>query len=117
MAFLPTCGRIFTFYNVKWSYIVLLLIFELGSIICAVAQNSTTLIMGRAVAGVGAAGLMSGAAIIISYCVALRKRPVLMGLISIVYGVGSVLGPLVGGAITDDSKLTWRFCFWVNLRR
>lgn len=116
MALLPTCGRIYTFYDIRWSYIVLLLIFELGSIICAVARNSTTLIIGRAVAGVGAAGLMSGAAIIISLTVPLRKRPVLMGLISIVYGVASVLGPIIGGAITDNDTLTWRFCFWVNLR-
>lgn len=116
MALLPTCGRIFTFYDVRLSYIVLLLIFELGSIICAVAKDSKTLIVGRAISGVGAAGLMSGAAIIISYCVPLRKRPVLMGLISIVYGLGSVMGPLVGGVITDNAKLTWRFCFWVNLR-
>ncbi|TPX08507.1 uncharacterized protein E0L32_009994 [Thyridium curvatum] len=115
MALLPTCGRIYTFYDIRWSYIVLLLIFELGSIICAVARNSTTLIIGRAVAGVGAAGLMSGAAIIISLTVPLRKRPVLMGLISIIYGVASVLGPIIGGAITDNDTLTWRFCFWVNL--
>jgi hypothetical protein len=117
MALLPLCGRIYTFYDNRWSYIIVLLIFELGSIICAVAQNSTTLIVGRAVSGVGAAGLMSGAAIIISATVALRKRPVLMGLISIIYGVASVLGPLVGGVITDSSMLTWRFCFWINLRR
>uniref|UniRef100_A0A093UTS5 Putative HC-toxin efflux carrier TOXA n=1 Tax=Talaromyces marneffei PM1 TaxID=1077442 RepID=A0A093UTS5_TALMA len=115
MSLLPLCGRIYTFYDNRWSYIIVLLIFELGSIICAVAQNSTTLIVGRAVSGVGAAGLMSGAAIIISATVTLRKRPVLMGLISIIYGVASVLGPLVGGAITDNSMLTWRFCFWINL--
>lgn len=117
MALLPTCGRLYTFYNIKWTYIVLLLVFELGSVVCAVAPTSTILILGRAVAGVGAAGLMSGAAIIISYCVTLRQRPVLMGLISIIYGVGSVLGPLVGGPITDNARLTWRFCFWVNLRK
>ena len=117
MALLPLCGRIYTFYDNRWSYIIVLLIFELGSIICAVAQNSTTLIVGRALSGVGAAGLMNGAAIIISATVALRKRPVLMGLILIIYGVASVLGPLVGGGITDSSMLTWRFCFWINLRR
>jgi len=113
---LPTCGRIYTCYDTRWSYIVLLLIFELGSVICALARNSTTLIVGRAVLGVGAAGLMSGAAVIISSFVTLRKRPVLMGLISIVYGLGSVLGPLIGGVITDNATLTWRFCFWINLR-
>lgn len=116
MALLPTCGRIYTFYDIKWSYIILLLIFELGSIVCAVATNSTTLIVGRAVSGIGAAGLLSGATIIISYCMPLRKRPVLMGLLSLIFGLGSVLGPLIGGVITDNARLTWRFCFWINLR-
>jgi MFS family permease len=116
MSLLPTCGRIYTFYNVKWSYIALLLVFELGSIVCAVAPNSTTLIVGRAVAGVGAAGLLSGAAVIISYCVPLRKRAILMATLSGTYGIGSVTGPLIGGVITDNKNLTWRFCFWINLR-
>lgn len=116
MSLIPTCGRIYTFYNVRWSYITLLLIFELGSVICAVSQSSTMLIVGRAVSGVGAAGLISGGAVIVSYCVTLRKRPILMGLLSMMYGVGSVTGPLIGGVITDNAKLTWRFCFWVNLR-
>ncbi|KAJ5773649.1 MFS toxin transporter [Penicillium paradoxum] len=115
MSLLPTCGRIYTFYDVKWSYMVLMLIFELGSIICAVSQNSMTLIVGRAVSGLGAAGLLGGAAILVSYCVELRQRPLLMGLITAVYGLGSMMGPLVGGVITDNEKLTWRFCFWVNL--
>ena len=117
MSLIPTCGRIYTCYDVKWSYIAMLLIFELGSVICAVAKSSTMLIVGRAVAGVGAAGLISGGAVIVSYCVALRKRPMLMGLLSVCYGIGSLTGPLIGGAITDNAKLTWRFCFWVNLRQ
>ncbi|KAF2747107.1 MFS transporter [Sporormia fimetaria CBS 119925] len=115
MSLLPTCGRVYTFYNVKWTYIALLLVFELGSAVCAVAQNSVTLIVGRAVAGVGAAGLLGGAAVIVSYCIALRKRAMFMGMISIVYGIGSVTGPLIGGVITDNKRLTWRFCFWINL--
>lgn len=113
---LPTCGRIYTFYNVRWTYIALLLIFELGSIICALSQSSTMLIVGRAVSGVGAGGLLSGAAVIVSYCVALKQRAVRMGLLSVVWGMGALTGPLIGGVITDSPKLTWRFCFWVNLR-
>jgi MFS family permease len=75
------------------------------------------LIVGRAVLGMGAAGLISGGAVIVSYCVTLSKRPILMGLLSIMYGVGSVTGPLIRGVITDNAKLTWQFCFWVNIRQ
>ncbi|KAI0877454.1 MFS general substrate transporter [Hypoxylon argillaceum] len=109
------CGRLYTFYSIKWTYVIMLPIFELGSIVCALAPNSTTLIVGRAVTGLGAAGLLSGATFIISYCAALEKRAFLLALIFGVYGVGSVTGPLIGGVITDNKTLSWRFIFWVNL--
>ncbi|SLM41317.1 Major facilitator superfamily domain, general substrate transporter [Lasallia pustulata] len=56
----PSFGKIYTHFDVKWTYLVALLIFELGSIICAAAKNSVMLIVGRAVAGAGAAALFSG---------------------------------------------------------
>ncbi|KAI1147012.1 major facilitator superfamily domain-containing protein [Nemania diffusa] len=115
MSLLPSCGRLYTFYSIKWTYVIMLPIFELGSIVCALAPNSTTLIVGRAVTGLGAAGLLSGATFIISYCAALEKRAFLLALIFGVYGVGSVTGPLIGGVITDNKTLSWRFIFWVNL--
>ncbi|KAI0123142.1 major facilitator superfamily domain-containing protein [Xylariales sp. AK1849] len=115
MALLLTCGRIYTFYNIKWTYIVLLLIFEFGSVICAVAPTLTALIMGRAVAGLGAAGLLSGSTVLILYCVALKKRAMMLAIVLGVYGVGSVTGPFIGGVITDNYSLTWRFIFWINL--
>ena len=59
------------------------------------------LIVGRALSGVGAAGLRSGGAVIVSYCVTLRKRPILMELLFMMYGAGSVTQPLIGGNVTD----------------
>ncbi|RYP11045.1 hypothetical protein DL765_007921 [Monosporascus sp. GIB2] len=115
MAMLPTCGRLYTFYNIKWTYCIMLAVFELGCIIAAVAPNSTALIVGRAVSGLGAAGLLSGAAIVMSYCVALKTRPMVLAIVLGMYSIGSAVGPLVGGAITDNKTLTWRFIFWVNL--
>lgn len=116
MALLPSCGRLYTLYNVRWTYCILLAIFELGCIVSAVAPNSTVLIIGRAVSGLGAAGLLSGATILMSYYVALQKRPIFLAEVLGVYSIGSAVGPLVGGAITDNKKLTWRFIFWINLR-
>lgn len=117
MALLPTCGRLYTFFNVKWTYCISLAVFELGSIISAVAQNSTALIIGRAVSGLGAAGLVSGTTTIMSYCIALKKQAILTPIVLGMYGIGSCVGPLVGGAITDNKNLTWRFVFWINLRK
>jgi MFS family permease len=79
---------------IKWVYITALFIFELGSLICGIAPNSTALIIGRAIAGVGSAGIFSGAVLIVTYSVPLRQRPTYMGIIGGMYGIASVAGPL-----------------------
>ena len=97
----PSFGKIYTFFDVKWTYIAALLIFELGSVICGAAVNSTMLIAGRAVAGVGAAALFSGGMTIVAYSVPLRQRPIYIGLLSSTFGIASVVGPLLGKCDRD----------------
>lgn len=87
-------GKFYTFYSIKWVYLTGLFIFEVGSLICGVAPNSVALIIGRAVAGVGAAGIFSGAILIIANTVPLQQRPTYMGLVGGMYGIASVAGPL-----------------------
>lgn len=87
--------------SIKWVYLTAIGIFELGSLICGVAQNSITLIIGRAVAGIGSAGLFSGALLILAHSVPLQKRPAYSGLVGGMYGIASVAGPLLGGVFTD----------------
>lgn len=106
-------GKVYTFYSIKWTFIVSIGIFEVGSAICGAAPNSVTLIVGRAIAGVGSAGLFSGALVIIAYTVPMSKRPAYTGIIGAMYGIASVAGPLLGGAFTDGPG--WRWCFWINL--
>jgi MFS family permease len=108
-------GKLYTFYPIKVVFLIALGIFELGSLVCAVSPNSMALIWGRAVAGLGSAGLFSGAILIVTYTVPLSQRPMYTGLIGAMYGIASVAGPLLGGAFTDSPHLTWRWCFYINL--
>lgn len=82
----PSFGKIYTYFSVKWTYISALMIFELGSVLCGAAVNSTMLIVGRAVAGVGAAALFSGGMTIVAYSVPLHRRPIYIGLLSSMFG-------------------------------
>ncbi|EPS36467.1 hypothetical protein H072_10030 [Dactylellina haptotyla CBS 200.50] len=114
-AFQLLFGKFYTFYSVKWVYLSALFIFEVGSIVCAAAPTSTALIIGRAIAGIGSAGIFAGALLIVAQTVPLEKRPTYTGMIGSMYGLASVAGPLLGGVFTDSAKLTWRWCFWINL--
>ncbi|KAJ0360897.1 hypothetical protein COL26b_013926 [Colletotrichum chrysophilum] len=106
-------GKLYAEYSIKWIFLIGLAIFEVGSVVCAAAPNSVVLIVGRAVAGVGAAGLMTGALIIITKSVPLHKRPTFTAAIGAAAGVSQVIAPTLGGVFVD--KATWRWCFWINI--
>lgn len=87
-------GKLYTFYSIKWVYLIALGIFELGSLVCGVTPSSLGLIIGRAIAGLGAGGLFSGSILIISKSVPLEKRPIYIGMMGAMFGIASVAGPL-----------------------
>jgi MFS family permease len=107
-------GKLYTFYSLKWTFLAAIGIFEVGSLICGMAQTSAILIVGRAVAGIGCSGIFSGGLIILAHSVELRLRPLFTGIVAAMYGVASVIGPILGGLFTE-SRLTWRWCFYINL--
>lgn len=106
--FILLYGRIYTFYSTKWVFLSGIILFEIGSAVCGAAPTSNALIAGRAIAGFGSSGIMTGAITIMINTVPLPKRPMYQGFFGAVFGVASVAGPLLGGAFTD-SKATWRW--------
>ncbi|EED19689.1 efflux pump antibiotic resistance protein, putative [Talaromyces stipitatus ATCC 10500] len=106
-------GRIYTFYSPKWVFLCAIILFEIGSAVCGGAPTSTAFIVGRAIAGLGSCGIFSGCIVIITDAVPLQKRPMLTGLMGSLFGIASVVAPLIGGAFTE--KVTWRWCFYINL--
>lgn len=100
-AFQSTWGKAYKYFPLKLTFLLSIFIFELGSLVCGVAPNSTALIVGRAIAGVGGAGIASGAYIIIAYTAPPETRAAFTGILGAAYGVASVIGPLLGGVFAE----------------
>ncbi|KAM0551964.1 hypothetical protein ACHAPJ_008072 [Fusarium lateritium] len=112
-AFLLVFGKLYTILDIKTTFMIAVVLFEIGSAICGAAPNSIAFIIGRAIAGLGGGGTQSGILVIIVYAVPLEKRPQYQGLFGAIFGIASAIGPVIGGVFT--THVTWRWCFYINL--
>ncbi len=106
-------GKFGDLFGRKRVFQLSVLIFIVGSFFCGMAWDMTTLIAFRAVQGIGAGGLAVTATALIGEVIPLRERGKYQGALGAVFGVTTVLGPLLGGLFTDH--LSWRWAFYVNV--
>ncbi|MCX2713293.1 MDR family MFS transporter [Mycolicibacterium sp. J2] len=87
--------------------------FLTGSVLCGLAQSMTMLVAARALQGIGGGAIMVTATAVIGEVIPLRDRGRYQGALGAVFGVTTVIGPLLGGFFTDH--LSWRWAFWINV--
>ncbi|RYP73050.1 hypothetical protein DL770_007851 [Monosporascus sp. CRB-9-2] len=110
----PSSAKAYGTFNIKLYFIGCVLGFEAASALCGAAPTMDALIMGRAFLGVFGSGVYSGGLVFMAVMTTIKERPIYFSGIIAMWGLGSVLGPVVGGAFAQSSA-TWRWGFYINL--
>jgi EmrB/QacA subfamily drug resistance transporter len=106
-------GKLGDLLGRKTVFIAAVLFFMVGSVLCGMASSLPMLVAARALQGIGGGAIMVTATAVIGEVIPLRERGRYQGALGAVFGVTTVIGPLLGGFFTDN--LSWRWAFWINV--
>lgn len=106
-------GKLGDLFGRKSVFGVAIVFFLVGSVLCGMASSMTMLVASRALQGIGGGAIMVTAMALIGEVIPLRDRGRYQGALGAVFGVTTVIGPLLGGYFTDH--LSWRWAFWINV--
>ncbi len=109
----PIFGKLSDIYGRRPIYLLAMTIFLIGSALCGVASSMEQLVLFRAIQGLGAGGLQPLAFTIIGDIFTFEQRAKMQGVFSSVWGVSSVIGPVVGGILVE--QVSWHWVFWINV--
>ncbi|KAI0391557.1 efflux pump [Xylariaceae sp. FL0594] len=109
----PASEKLYSHFNLRWTFLSFVAVLEVGSLVCGLARSSIAFIGGRAVAGLGAAGLLNGGLTIIAASTPLSRRSTLTGIVIGVAYTGSIAAPVFGELLTQYRSSRW--CFLINL--
>ncbi|KAJ7723274.1 ABC transporter [Mycena maculata] len=112
-AFLLVHGKLLRIFAAKYVLIAGIILFELGSLVCGLAQGVGQIIAGRTFSGIGAASIFVSMIQVISQATRLEDRARLFGIFGALFGMSSIIGPPIGGGLTDN--VSWRWCFYINI--
>ena len=109
----PIVGRLTDIYGRKWFFVAAIVIFLIGSVLAGLSQSMTQLIVFRAVQGLGGGAIMAISFVSVGDLFPPAERGKSQGYLAAVFALSSVLGPTLGGLITD--QLSWHWIFFINL--
>ncbi|KAI5118415.1 hypothetical protein M0805_002867 [Coniferiporia weirii] len=112
-AFQPLYGRFSDIFGRKAAISLAISVFMIGNLAAGFSRNVTELIIFRGISGAGGGGITSMLQVIISDIVSLRDRGKYIGIAGVVIAAGTGVGPLIGGAFSENAS--WRWCFWVTV--